>query len=185
METSECHALRPRKWSEPDPNRPAFRSVDMHNRILAWITRLETGRDSVTVAIENPSEVVQRALGDAEVLMKTQGPQSAVDRLHTAMHGYLIGLCDEASLSYPDRPTMNQLFKVLLSDHPKFSSVGERPQDITQILRGLGQILDAMNPVRNNSSVAHPTANLIGVDEAWLVVNSVKTVLGYFEAKRR
>lgn len=171
--------------SEPDARRPGFRSPELHTKILAWITRLETGAEAVSVAIESATEVVQRALGDAEVLIRTQGPQSAVDRVHTAMHGYLLNLCDEARIQYQERANANQLLKLILNGHPGFKPVGERPQDITQILRGLAQIVDATNPVRNNSSVAHPNQHLIGPDEAWLVINAVRTLLSYLESKRR
>lgn len=170
---------------EPDPERSGFRSPELHTKLLTWITRLETGKEAVTVSIESATEVVQRALGDAEVLIRTQGPQSAVDRVHTAMHGYLLNLCDEAGIDYQERASANQLLKLLLNGHPSFVAVGERPQDITQILRGLAQIVDATSPVRNNSSVAHPNPHLIGPDEAWLVINAVRTVLSYFESKRR
>lgn len=170
---------------DQDPNHSGFRSPELHAKVLSWITRLETGKEAVSVSIESSTEVVQRALGDAEVLIRTQGPQSAVDRVHTAMHGYLLNLCDQADIEYQERPNANQLLKLLLSRHPSFSSVGERPQDITQILRGLAQIVDATNPIRNNSTVAHPTRNLIGPDEAWLVINAVRTMLSYFESKRQ
>lgn len=171
--------------TEPDPARAGLRSPEMHTRVLAWITRIETGQDAVSVSITSATDVVQRALGDAEVLIRQQGPQSAVDRVHTAMHGYLLNLCDEAAIEYQERPSTNRLLKLLLNGHPSFAVAGERPQDITQILRGLAQIMDATNPVRNNSSVAHPNQHLIGPDEAWLVINAVRTLLSYFENKRR
>jgi hypothetical protein len=44
--------------------------------------------------VANPSpafttDVVERALVDAEQLLSGSGPISAVDRVHTALHGYL------------------------------------------------------------------------------------------------
>jgi hypothetical protein len=46
--------------------------------------------------VANPSpafttDVVERALVDAEQLLSGSGPISAVDRVHTALHGYLSG----------------------------------------------------------------------------------------------
>jgi hypothetical protein len=52
-------------------------------------------------------------------------------------------------------------------------------------LRGFGTIVDALNPLRNKASVAHPNANLLAEPEAMLVVNSVRTVLHYLDAKLR
>ena len=42
----------------------------------------------IQLAEISASEVVRRALDDADSLMRTSGPLSAVDRVHTAMHGY-------------------------------------------------------------------------------------------------
>ena len=39
------------------------------------------------------TSVVERALADAETLLREQGPTSAVDRVHTALHGYLLAAC--------------------------------------------------------------------------------------------
>lgn len=46
---------------------------------------IESGRPQVT------SEVVERALADAETLLERGKATSAVDRVHTALHGYLNG----------------------------------------------------------------------------------------------
>jgi hypothetical protein len=49
----------------------------------------------------------------------------------------------------------------------------------------MATILDSLNPVRNNASVAHPNNELIGKPEAMLVINTVRTLLSYLESKRR
>ena len=49
------------------------------------------------------------------------------------------------------------------------------------MLRGLAQIVDAMNPVRNHSSLAHPNVNLLEEPEAMLAANAVRSLLHYFE----
>jgi hypothetical protein len=51
------------------------------------------------------------------------------------------------------------------------------------MLRGLAQIVDAMNPVRNNSSLAHPNENLIEEPEAMLAANAVRSLLHYLNMK--
>jgi hypothetical protein len=70
------------------------------------------------VANPNPSfttEVIERALFDAEQLLSTSGPVSAVDRVHTALHGYLQETC--LRLNATTRPVSSldiaALFKVL------------------------------------------------------------------------
>ena len=170
---------------EPTVGAPKFRSPTLQSEINVWITRLETGQVAIEVALESASEVVRRALDDADTLMRTSGPQSAVDRVHTAMHGYLHSLCDEVGIPHEDRPTMNQLFKALRSKHPSLASLGTRSEEVTRILGSMATIMDALNPVRNNASVAHPNDELIGEPEALLVINTVRTLLGYLENKRR
>lgn len=170
---------------EPDPSQPKFRTGKLHREILSWISRLETGATSVEVALLSASETVRRALDDADNLMRTSGPQSAVDRLHTAMHGYLLSLCDDAGIAHGDRPTMNQLFKALRAEHPSLTNLGVRSDDVAKMLGSMATILDALNPVRNNASMAHPNSSLVGEAEAVLVINTVRTLLTYLEAKQR
>ena len=170
---------------EPDSDRPKFRSPALHREIIAWISRLETGQVAVEVEVEISSEVVRRALDDAATLLRTSGPQSAVDRVHTAMHGYLHSLCQEIDIQLDGRPTMNKLFKALRGSHPALADVGTRGEDVNRILGSLATILDALNPIRNNASVAHPNDQLVGEPEANLVINVVRTLLNYLEDKRR
>ncbi|MHB1584469.1 MAG: abortive infection family protein [Acidimicrobiales bacterium] len=172
---------------EPDQAKPKFRTPKLQAEIRGWIERLETGQAPVEVQLRDPSEVVRRALDDADALLRTSGSgaQSAVDRVHTAMHGYLIELCAEVGQTYDERPTMNVLLKALQAKHPLFVDVGPRSEEIIRVLRGMANILDALNPIRNNASVAHPNSSLVGEPEAWLLVNTVRTLLNYLEARLR
>jgi hypothetical protein len=101
------------------------------------------------------------------------------------MHGYLLSLCDDAGIGHGDSPTMNQLFKALRPEHPSLRDLGVRSEDVTKMLGSMAAILDALNPVRNNASMAHPNSELMGEAEAVLIVNTVRTLLTYFDAKRR
>lgn len=160
------------------------RTDGLERRIRSWITRLETGRAAIDIEFaQSQSDLVNRALADADALLKSSGPQSAVDRVHTAMHGYLKSVCDEASIGYPDSPTMTQLLKALRSGHPAFADEGPREDDIRRVMNSLGSILDALNPVRNWASVAHPNEELLGPPEAMLVVNTVRTLMAFLEDK--
>ena len=80
---------------------------------------------------------------------------------------------------------MNQQFKALRRVHPAFAGPGIRSDDVDRIVGSMASILDALNPVRNNASVAHPNSELLGDPEARLVINAVRTLLNYFEDKRR
>lgn len=155
----------------------------MAHDIEGWIIWLRTGQ-----AIEHPnpvnaSTVVRRALADAEHLIQKTGALSAVDRVHTALHGYQLGLCNEIGVSLPTDANLTQAFKSLRKHHPAFKAAGHRSQDITTMLNGLSSILDAMNPIRNRASVAHPNEELLDELDARFVLNASKTIFLYLDAK--
>jgi Abortive infection C-terminus len=162
-----------------------LRTDAARDRLVAMAERLE--RDSaVMVSAGVPaftSEVVVRAIDDAETLLQTSGPQSAVDRVHTALHGHLGYLCDEAHIAYDREDTMVGLLKKLRKAHPRLRDLGTRARDIDTVLKASGSILDALNPVRNNASVAHPNAALLGREEAHLVINVGRSLLVYLDNK--
>ncbi|EEF24063.1 conserved hypothetical protein [Ricinus communis] len=129
------------------------------------------------------SDVVRRALNDADHLMQVSGPVSAVDRLHTAMHGYFRSLCLESGIAMPDEASLTLLFKLLRQDHPSLQSFGSYDKDVVRVLQGFAQAIDALNSLRNNGSVAHPSEDLLGEAEAHLAVNASCTIFNYISAK--
>lgn len=130
-----------------------------------------------------PREVLVRAIQDAETLIATSGPGSALDRVHTALHTYLLAACDDHGISHSADPGVTELFKLLREQHPGLKNLGTRSQDLEKIMRGLASIVDALNPLRNKASMAHPTAALLGDDEAMLAINATRTLLHYLSAK--
>jgi hypothetical protein len=61
--------------------------------------------------------------------------------------------------------------------------LGPRSDDIERVLNSFGNVLDALNPLRNQASVAHPNESLLGEAEARLVLNGAKTILAYLDEK--
>jgi hypothetical protein len=167
--------------SKYPPNSPEgceTRTKELHAEFLAVALRLE----GCSVGSLNPiitSDVVERAIADAETLINSQGATSGVDRLHTALHGYLKAVCEDAGITYTRETTMNGLFKMIREKHPAFANLGPRAQDITSVMRAMATIMDAMNPIRNMASVAHPNEDLLDTPEALLVINAARTILHY------
>ena len=160
-----------------------LRTQDRYNEIRGWISRL-TGIGP----IEHPdlqitSEVVERALADAKHLLGSTGATSGVDRAHTALHGYLLAVCKQASIVSKSDASINELFKLILQQHQSLKNSGHRKEDIERVLKAFSTILDALNPLRNRASVAHPNEVLLGEAEAMLVINSAWTILHYIDAK--
>jgi hypothetical protein len=129
------------------------------------------------------SLVVERALGDAEKLVESQGATSGVDRVHTALHGYMIALCEGVGWTLPSDPSITDLWKALREKHPALQHTGAGASDIHRVLRAFATIVDALNPLRNKASVAHPNPNLLEEPEAMLVINSVRTLLHYLDSR--
>lgn len=162
---------------------PDTRTEAARDELLQTVGRLETGPLIAGAVPKITSEVVSRAIGDAEALLQTSGPTSAVDRVHTSLHGYLMAVCDATGVAYAPADSMVALFKRLRASNPKLADLGSRSQDIEKVLNSCAAILDAMLPVRNRASVAHPNTDLLGQEEARLVINVGRTLLNYLDAK--
>jgi len=159
------------------------RTQAMHDEYAALADRLEGGGMVPGDMPVATMEVVRRAIDDVEALLDKGGATSAVDRIHTSLHGHLRYLCDEAGIEYTRNDSTVVLLKKLRLEHPRLQDLGPRSQDIEKILNSCGSILDAFNPVRNNASVAHPNKDLLGREEARLVVNVGRTLLTYLDGK--
>ncbi len=159
------------------------RNQQLADEIRSWIRWLRSGQ-----AVEHPTpkhatDTVRRALADSEHLIQKNGAPSAVDRVHTALHGYQLGLCTELSIVVPTDASLTQVFKSLRKHHPALQVETARSQDIEKILNALNVILDAMNPIRNRASVAHPNEILLDETDARLAINAGRTIFQYLDAK--
>ena len=138
-----------------------------------------------TPALTIRSDSVERALADAEQLIHSRGAASGVDRVHTALHAYLKGLAEKASIQFQDDASITILFKLLCGSHPALRVPEPRAGEINRVIRSISTILDALNPVRNKASGVHPVDTVLQEPEAMLVINSVRTLLHYLDAKLR
>lgn len=132
------------------------------------------------------SETVARALADAETLLGSSGATSALDRVHTALHGYLRSAADAAGITFRSHdPSTAALWAALRKEHPRLKPAGPRAQDVETMQRALATIIDVLSPLRNRASLAHPNDELLAPDEARLAVNAARTALSYLESKLR
>lgn len=177
------------EWTEDRSKRNVFEQIArtvtevVPTYIRFVVVDLDTSEAPCIVATPSlgiTSDVVERALRDAEQLIATTGATSGVDRLHTALHGYLKAACDRYSLTYSPAANIVALMKVIIKGHPAFTTTSTEAE---KILRAFGVIVDALNPLRNSQSMAHPTATLLPEPEAMLAINTVRTILHYLNAK--
>lgn len=151
-----------------------------------WIRQLE-GAPVVAspMPIASMSAVVRQALIDAENLIRTSGPASAVDRVHTALHGHVNTLCAEVNIGLPERPTLQVAVKKLRENHPRLTPTGQRADEVSRVLYSMAATLDALTTLRNNATPAHPNDALLGDQEALLAINAARTIFAYIDSKVR
>jgi len=123
------------------------------------------------------------ALADAQALLRTRGPSSAVDRVHTGLHASLKAGCDQAGIEYPVDASANAMLRRLLDQHPALANLGPRTDEIRRVIQTSASIVDAMGTLRNRVTLAHPTEELIGNDEALLVINLARSILRFLDTK--
>jgi hypothetical protein len=132
-------------------------------------------------ALAITTETVDAALRDAETLIKNHGPSSGVDRAHTALHGYLKAVCRKAGITFKEAASVTELFGRIRDEHPALRRARpETKQRVDNTLRGMAKIMDALDPIRNQNSLAHPNPVLLDDAEAMLAINLMRTMLNYF-----
>ncbi len=162
--------------SEPQRTRELFEQFQSLTNILS-------GAPIPNPDLGTASEVLRRVLADAETLIQKNGAISAVDRIHTALHGYLITVCKKSGIQYEKDASLTRLFRSLRGEHPALLQLEKESKEIGKVLQACAAIMDALNPVRDRLSVAHPNERLLGDEEAMLVVNITRTLLHYLDAK--
>ncbi len=133
--------------------------------------------------LEMTSEVVERALKDSLQLLNSSGPASAVDRIHTALHGYMKAICIKQNITFEKQASLTELFKVVRVNHPGFVSINTGSEEVRKLIGALAAIIDTLNTLRNQCSVAHPNDNILGEPEAYLAVNCARSLLHYLDSK--
>lgn len=122
------------------------------------------------------SQTVIRALQDA----KTLPPASAIDRVHTALHAYIVSLCQEASIPLDLGVTAQKAFKELKSNHPALLPQGNRHSEVANVLNSMAATISALGTIRNHASLAHNNELLLE-PEAQAMINAAVTIFRYIE----
>lgn len=181
------------EWADDRSKLAAFeeiaKAVQEVTSLYIRFIAVELNTDEVvgvpTPSLHSTSDVVDRALIDAEQLLASTGATSGVDRVHTAFHGYLKVVCDKASIAYAPDASLTTLFKLVREQHPAFTSPGPRAEEIRRVVGSFANAVDALNTIRNQASVAHPSGTLLDGPEAMLLINGVRTLLQYLDSKIR
>ncbi len=135
--------------------------------------------DVITPELASTSATVELALENLNTLLQhsRQGPTSAVDRIHTALHAHLVYLCEANGQTPNASADLDALFSLLRSGQPTLSERSDR------IFRSLSKLIHALSPIRNKNSLAHPSEALLDEPEAMLVLNAGRTLLRYLDSR--
>lgn len=160
-----------------------LRTTERAAEIEDMIRRLEAGCGVPGLMPAVTSEIVTKAIDDAEALLRSNGATSGIDRMHTAFHGFLRVLCERAGIAFGSDPSVTALYKLLRERHPGLRDVGPHGEDIDRILNSFASAVDSLNTLRNRASIAHPNPQLLAREEAYLYVNAVRTLMAYIDTK--
>jgi hypothetical protein len=158
--------------------------IGPYTRFIA--VALDTDERVIPVSPPSPkvtSEAVDRALADAEHLIRSRGPSSAVDRVHTALHGYLRAVLERSEIGFQHEASITVLFKLLRENNPALQDLGHRSEDAIKVIRAMSTVVDSLNTLRNQASGAHPAEEVLAEAEAMLAINAARTLLHYLDEK--
>ena len=125
------------------------------------------------------TEVIEKAIADAELLMSQGKYDSAFDRIHTAFHGYLRKVLDNKSVLYEESDTLSQLYSKLHSEIS--SNIGSAPisELVKKCLRSASGVVASINEMRNKHSLSHPNEDLLQKREAEFAIILIKNLSDY------
>lgn len=149
------------------------------------IERLRKSEESERVEfadIADGSVAVQKAIEDANLMIGAGNYESAVDRVHTAFHGHLFDLIRRHEIDCTDDDKLPALYSKLHSYYASTLQPPEMADKIRQIIRAGASMVNAVNEIRNNNTVAHPNGQLIQKREAELVIHIVNAVVNYIDS---
>lgn len=127
------------------------------------------------------SDIVLKAVEDAEVFIREGKYDSAVDRIHTAFHGYLRQLLIEHDIACGTGEGLPVLYSKLHGQYSRVIQPSEIGERVKSILRSGSGMINTINELRNNNTIVHPNGHLIQKREAKLVIRLVNAIMDYIE----
>lgn len=135
--------------------------------------------------ISSRSDTIQKAIEDANIFIREGKYDSAVDRIHTAFHGYLHQLLTDHSIDFTKDERLPALYSKI---HDYYGNRIQPPEVAarikTTVRSGIGMV-NSINELRNNNTIAHPNGVLIQEREARLVIRLVNVITDYIESIER
>ena len=155
---------------------------DVKRSYFATVARFEGFEDFIdTTAIEafEPSETLEELVASIRRDLDAKKPQAALDRLHTYCMKRYASLVrkhgGECGKNDPLHSRVGKYVKLIQQQHT-LTPLSER------IIKSSISVFEEMNPVRNDQSLAHDNKDLVGMDEARFIFDSVTAFLRFSKA---
>lgn len=181
---NKCNSLA-EWWIEiRDLGKYAERRARISEMFGPVITQLQQTDDSETIdfaGISEQSTTIFKAISDAELFFREDKYDSAVDRIHTVLHGYLRNLLDKHGQVYTEGESIAALYSKLHSYYGINIQPPEVAVRIKEILRSGSGMITKINELRNNNTVAHANEQLIQKREAQLVIRLINALVYYID----
>lgn len=164
--------------------KPSERDEDkLRETFFSIVARIEGRADAIdTSAIETfePNETLEELVASIRRDLDAEKPQAALDRLHTYCMKRFASLVRKhgGGECGKDDPLHSRVAKYvnLLRAQRNLTPMSER------IVRSSISVFEAMNPVRNDRSFAHDNPDLIEMEEARFIFDSLTAFLRYSKA---
>ena len=128
------------------------------------------------------SDVIKKAISDAEQFIQMGKYDSAFDRVHTAFHGYIRKVLDNKGVTYEESDTLTQLYTKLHDKIASEISSNEISELVKKTMRSSSGAIAAINEMRNRHSLSHPNTDLLEKREAEFAIKIIKNISDYINS---
>lgn len=164
-------------------NSPPTRTSELKQELLELASKLERSQIISSPNLRISNETIEAALQDAETLIDASGATNAIDRIHTGLQGYLREICNRKKISYSANDNIAKLFRLVIKNCSQSSDELVFSDEIQRIIMCFGSVLDSMQTLRNDRSLAHSNENLLESAESKLYINAARTIFQYLNEK--
>jgi hypothetical protein len=157
----------------------------LFDEITKWIEQLKGNGLVEMEELIHSYEFVEETLNQCQTLILQHSSSAALDRAHTALHGYFKKACEDAGLNITENnPKIQDYWSKIRREHPNFQiDVKEYHSPISQMVGSIAKLLENLNEARNNHAFSHPNEDIMGEEEAKFCINLFRSILQYVDRK--
>lgn len=156
-----------------------YNSSDNHVLIDTHIFPSLEENAPVDFTVLNNVDSVVKAISAAEESMISGQYENAVDRVHTAIHGYFRNILEQNGIQFQQDEKINKLYNQIQTLIENEIEPAEVATLVKTTVRSASGIINTLNDARNRHSLSHPSASIIGKNEAKLVISMANSIVEY------